>query len=143
MGLSNTRGSLRRNFAVAAEIPAWRRVIIARGVHSLTPTRRRAGGKAVQRGLGLRQRAAEWLDLPPDALMNVARVEVVGRFQVRITNHRGVARFGPRLVVVHLPTARATVAVEGANLVIGWISRDELVVTGQIRHLRFDNGERC
>lgn len=75
--------------------------------------------------------------------MNVPRVEVVGHLQVRISNHRGVARFGPRLVVVHLPTAGATVAVEGTNLVIGWISRDELLVTGQIRHLRFDDGERC
>ena len=97
----------------------------------------------MQRGLGLGQRAAAWLDLPPETLMNVARVEVVGHLQVRITNHGGVARFGPRLVVVRLPAAGGTVAIEGSNLVIGWISRDELLVTGRIRHLRFDDGEQC
>lgn len=90
----------------------------------------------------MRQRAAEWLDVPPDVLMNVPRVEVVGHLQVRIINHRGIARFGPRLVVVRLPAAGATVSVEGARLVIGWISREELLVTGVIRHLRFEEGGR-
>lgn len=97
----------------------------------------------MQRGAGFGQRVAEWLDLPPEALMNVPRVEVVGHLQVRITNHRGVARFGPHLVVVRVPASEGTVSVEGANLAIGWISRDELLVTGQIRHLRFGGGDRC
>ncbi len=96
----------------------------------------------MERGTGMRQRAAEWLDLPPDVLMNVPRVEVVGHLQVRITNHRGISRFGPHLVVVRLPAPGAVVAVEGANLVIGWISREELLVTGVIRHLRFEEGSR-
>ena len=87
---------------------------------------------------GLRARAAEWLELPPDVVMNVTRVEVVGRLQARITNHRGVVRFGPRQVVVRLPAPGALVAVEGRNLVIGWINREELLVTGSIHHVRFE-----
>jgi sporulation protein YqfC len=86
---------------------------------------------------GIRQRTAEWLDLPPDVLMDVPRVEVVGHLQVHITNHRGLERFGPRLVLVRLPGAAAAVAVEGRNLTIGWITREELLVTGLIHHLRF------
>ena len=89
---------------------------------------------------GFRQRAAEWLDLPPEVLMNVPRVEVVGHLQVHITNHRGVARFGPRLVLVRLPGPGAAVAVEGRNLSIGWITPEELLVTGVIAHLRFVEG---
>jgi len=88
--------------------------------------------------VGFRHWAADLLDLPPDVLMNVPRVELVGSLQVRITNHRGVSRFGPRLVVVRLPEAGAMAVVEGRDLVIRHINRDELLIAGVIRHLRFE-----
>lgn len=87
---------------------------------------------------GFRHWAADALDLPPDVVMNVPRVELVGSLQVRITNHRGVSRFGPRLVVVRLPGEGTMAVVEGRDLVIGHINRDELLITGAIRHLRFE-----
>ena len=81
------------------------------------------------------QRALQWLDLPPDVLLALPRVETVGRLQLRLTNHRGIQHYDGQHVVVRL--ADGALDVSGNALVIGWLTADEVVVTGRIDGLRF------
>lgn len=94
-----------------------------------------AGGRSRPAWAG----AFAWLELPPDVWWDVPRVEAVGRAQVRLTNHRGLVRYAADQVVADLPEGHGRVLIVGQDLVIGWLSREELLVTGSIRAIRFEN----
>ncbi|MCY0880696.1 MAG: sporulation protein YqfC [Firmicutes bacterium] len=83
-------------------------------------------------------RLAQFLELPPEALVEVSRIEVIGRLQFRVENHRGVDVYDASQVVLRL--ADGLLRIEGENLVIGWIDHQELVVTGRICSFRFEEG---
>lgn len=84
------------------------------------------------------QRLTEMLEIPPEVLVNVPRVEVVGHLQFRVENHRGLVQYEPHRVVLRIPDGH--LIVTGRELVIGWIDRNELLVTGQVRSLVFKAG---
>ncbi len=82
------------------------------------------------------RRALQWLDLPPDVLLGVPRLEAWGSFQVRLTNHRGLMHYDATRVVARL--AAGQVEFRGRDFRIGWLSRDELLVSGVIGEIRFE-----
>lgn len=81
------------------------------------------------------ERFAEALAIPPEVLINVPRVEIVGHLQFRVENHRGIEQYQPHRVVIRIPDGR--LVVSGRHLVIGWIDKNELLVTGEVRSLVF------
>lgn len=81
------------------------------------------------------QRFAEILEIPPEVLVNVPRVEVVGHLQFRVENHQGLLQYESHRVVLRISQGR--LIVTGRDLVIGWIDQSELLVTGQVRSLVF------
>lgn len=85
------------------------------------------------------QRFTDMLEIPPEVLVNVPRVEVVGHLQFRVENHRGLEQYEPNRVVLRIPDGR--LVVTGRDLMIGWIDRNEVLVTGQVRSLVF-KGDR-
>ncbi|CAB1129625.1 Sporulation protein [Candidatus Hydrogenisulfobacillus filiaventi] len=80
-------------------------------------------------------RLSRVLDVPPEVFLNVPRVELVGRLQLRLENHRGLEFFLPTRLV--LATDEGRVLIEGRDLAIGWIDRGEVLVTGQVQAVRF------
>lgn len=85
------------------------------------------------------QRFADMLEIPPEVLVNVPRVEVVGHLQFRVENHRGIMTYESHRVVLRIPDGR--LIVTGRDLVIGWMDRGELLVTGEVRSLVFKGGQ--
>jgi sporulation protein YqfC len=73
-------------------------------------------------------------------LLALPRLETVGRLQLRVTNHRGIQHYDRERVVVRL--ADGALEVSGDAFVIGWITADEVVVTGRIDGLRFVEPDR-
>lgn len=84
------------------------------------------------------QRLTDMLEIPPEVLVNVPRVEVVGHLQFRVENHRGVEFYQPHRIVLGIPDGR--LIVTGRDLVIGWIDKNECLVTGMVRSLVFREG---
>lgn len=80
-------------------------------------------------------RLTEALEIPPEVLVNVPRVEVVGHLQIRVENHQGVEFYQPYRVV--LRTSEGKLVVNGQDLLIGWIDSHELLVTGHVRSVVF------
>ena len=97
----------------------------------------KTGGESVAGPVG--RRVARWLDLPDDVLMQVPRMELVGDLQSRITNHRGLVHFDDRRVSVRLPNGRLDLT--GDDLVLGWVDRETLLITGRIGGLTLEGGE--
>lgn len=85
-------------------------------------------------------RIAQMLEIPPEVLVNVSRIEVVGHLQFRVENHRGLEKYAPDQVILRLADGR--LIVQGEDMVIGWIDRGELLVTGQVHSLVFQEGPR-
>ncbi len=79
---------------------------------------------------------AEFIEVPPEALLNVSRVEVVGRLQIRVENHRGLIQFDSAQIILSLPEGR--MVIDGQALSMGWIDGKDLLVNGQISALRFE-----
>ncbi|MEW6546094.1 MAG: sporulation protein YqfC [Bacillota bacterium] len=87
-----------------------------------------------QRGR-LSERVAGVLELPREVVLHVPRLVIVGNLHLTIENHRGVVEFGPERLVVGV--GEGQVAVEGEDLTIVRIGREDMAVTGRIRCLRF------
>ncbi len=76
------------------------------------------------------ERCVRALDLPAEAV-GVPRVELVGRNQLRMENHKGILAYGDDEVLVS--GGRLVVRVKGRNLELKAMTADELLIMGEIR----------
>ena len=81
------------------------------------------------------QKAAEKLSLPADVVAGAPRVEITGCRQVFIENHRGVLEYGSELIDVN--GGRVTVRIEGADLTLKAMNKNELLIGGNIMSVSF------
>jgi len=88
-----------------------------------------------RRRTGTREGVVRVLDLPPEVVLHVPRLILVGNMHLTVENHRGVLEFGPGRLVVGI--GEGQVVVEGEDLHITHVGREELAVTGRIQALRF------
>lgn len=89
----------------------------------------------MQRKFGLRDRLVSLLELPGDALLDVARVIVVGEAEMVIENHRGLTEYRPDRVSLSVP--QGVLTIDGHELRIGTISPEQVIILGRIRGMRF------
>lgn len=78
-------------------------------------------------------RAIRFLELPAEAF-GETKVQMVGRRQLTIENHRGLVAFSPHEVVVSTPTGR--LVVTGQGFVIEGVRPDRLRIAGRIEEVR-------
>ncbi|MDI6893557.1 MAG: sporulation protein YqfC [Bacillota bacterium] len=83
----------------------------------------------------LGDRVVEILELPREVVFHAPRLVLIGNLHLSVENHRGVVEFGSDRLVVGV--GEGQVAVEGDDLTIVRIGREEMAVTGRIRCLRF------
>jgi len=86
-------------------------------------------------GPSIRGEFARAFDLPRELVMDVARVTVVGNFQLMVENHRGLIEFTAERVCVGVHLGQLEIA--GRELTIAFISSEGLAVVGDIRGLAF------
>lgn len=78
----------------------------------------------------MRGRLSSIFDLPGDVVLDVARVTLVGDVQMAVENHRGLTEYTPDRIVICVP--RGQLVVTGAELVIGTITPEEIILMGKI-----------
>jgi sporulation protein YqfC len=83
----------------------------------------------------LRSGIAKVLALPEDALVDVARLTWISNTQLHVENHRGLRRFQASHII--LSTLDGELEIQGKQLAISSMNRDELFVTGQIEACRY------
>lgn len=69
-------------------------------------------------------------ELPSEALPGVPLVELAGNQRVLIENHHGVIAYGCREIRVKVSYGQ--VCICGSNLELARMTREQLVITGQI-----------
>jgi sporulation protein YqfC len=89
----------------------------------------------VQRGVRLGRRLAELLEIPPDIVLDLARLTLVGNLQLVLENHRGIVEYSSNRV--RLALAQGELTISGSDLVLVSLSADEIVVEGHIGKVEF------
>ncbi len=86
----------------------------------------------------LRDALSRWLDLPEDVTLDLPRLRLLGGLQVMVENHLGVRSFHDDEAVV--ATKIGDLLIWGADLRVGAVSEDAVLVTGRIEGLRYRRG---
>ena len=78
---------------------------------------------------GLLERTAQLLDIPGEAA-GMPRVELTGRHEVRMANHRGILAYGREEILVS--GGRLMIRVRGEDLELRAMTGEELLITGTV-----------
>lgn len=79
---------------------------------------------------GLLMRATRALDLPADMVTGLPRVELIGKAELRMEQHRGILAYGPE--EIHISGGKLVVRVRGQGLELRAMNPTELLITGEI-----------
>ncbi|MCR4397859.1 MAG: sporulation protein YqfC [Firmicutes bacterium] len=82
------------------------------------------------RGGRLKKKIAGLLELPGDLVFDLPRITLIGNMELTVENHRGLMEYSTHRVVIGFGGGQMT--VEGCDLVIRRIVKDEVTVTGRI-----------
>ena len=78
----------------------------------------------------LLEKTASVFDLPGDVLAGMSCVQLVGREELYIQNHKGILAYGSE--EIHISGGKMIVKVRGAGLELRSMNANELLITGSI-----------
>ncbi|MEA4954215.1 MAG: YabP/YqfC family sporulation protein [Pseudoflavonifractor sp.] len=78
---------------------------------------------------GLLEKTAQALDLPGE-VVGLPRVEIVGRQELRMENHRGILAYGPEEILIS--GGKLIIKVRGIDLELKAMNAGELLITGTL-----------
>ncbi|MBE3593701.1 MAG: sporulation protein YqfC [Candidatus Carbobacillus altaicus] len=79
----------------------------------------------------MKREAIRTFRLPPDVVLDMPRITVVGPIHVTVENHRGLSLFTAE--EVRLLAAVGQIVVRGEGLVIRALSKDEIFIEGHVK----------
>lgn len=88
---------------------------------------------AEKRRHSLLERTAQAFDLPADVVAGLPRLELVGDFELRMENHRGILAYGTQ--EIHISGGAFGIKVCGEGLELRTMNALELLITGQITQI--------
>lgn len=78
---------------------------------------------------------SQMLDLPAEVVLDLPKINLIGNIEVRIDNHKGIRQYEEGQVIINCRDG--VLVVEGKELMLKNISRDELCIAGTICGVRF------
>lgn len=84
----------------------------------------------------LPEELADRLDIPEDLLHPASKLTVTAGRRVLVENHRGVLEYGRERILVKL--ARGRLSVEGSELRLVAMNREELLIAGRVRTVEWE-----
>jgi len=82
-----------------------------------------------------RQKLANMFELPKDIVLDLPRITLLGSLQVTVQNHRGILEYTPEKVTIGISAGQ--LRITGADMVIGIVCQEEIMVTGRIQEIAF------
>ena len=80
-----------------------------------------------------RRQLADWTELPKTLVSDVPFITLTGNMQLVVENHRGLRCCSPQRMVV--ASAHGLLTILGEGLLVEILTRDELVVKGEIHQV--------
>lgn len=75
------------------------------------------------------------LRLPDELALNLPKINLSGNLRLNIDNHKGIRRYSNEQIIIRYQ--EGMIVVEGMDLLLDSISREELSISGRIRSVRF------
>ncbi|MDB5052265.1 MAG: sporulation protein YqfC [Bacilli bacterium] len=88
----------------------------------------------------LNQWTAQVIDLPPDVMLDIPRMTMVGNIRLYIENHRGIVHFSEDRLKLAL--SNGFLELNGKELVVRAISAEEILIEGLISELKYMMNEK-
>ncbi|MCL6631085.1 MAG: YabP/YqfC family sporulation protein [Alicyclobacillus herbarius] len=86
-----------------------------------------------------KQKASQWLSLPPDMVTGVARVLILADQQVVMENIVGLERVGETEIVVDI--GHAHIRLTGTGFEVTFAASGEIHIQGRVDHIEFVRGQ--
>ncbi len=93
----------------------------------------------------LQQKLKRWavgvMDLPPDLILDMPRITMIGPLQMYVENHRGVLVFSDQEVRILLSN-QGQLLVRGSQFILRKILPEEVLLEGRIREVKYIEPEK-
>lgn len=83
----------------------------------------------------LKKQFVELFDLPPEVILNLPLLMVIGNSRLQIENHKGLRKYNSDEIKIKIK--EGYIIVHGKNLIVKEISEDSLSITGCIYDLSY------
>lgn len=77
----------------------------------------------------------DFLDLPPEAALDLPRLTIIGNSRLLLENHRGIVIYQPDLVKLKLSAGE--LEIKGTGLILREIKPDAIILEGTVRSIEF------
>ena len=81
--------------------------------------------------------AAERFDIPKDILMDTPRLLISGNREITIENYHSITEYTPE--TIRIKTRDYTLKIDGADLKLSYISREDLKILGVFAQILFEH----
>lgn len=85
---------------------------------------------------GILEKTARAFGIPGDVVAGLPSVQVVGRHEVYMHNHRGIVAYGEE--EIHISGGKILIRVRGHGLQLRSMNPEDLVITGDIFAVELD-----
>lgn len=86
--------------------------------------------------MGIRKHIADALELQHDVALNLPVLHITGGERLLMENHKGLLEYGRNKI--RIASTAGTVEIEGDNLTIKAIGRDDVLITGGIKSVNIN-----
>ena len=78
---------------------------------------------------------SQMLDLPVEIPLDMPKISLIGNIELRIDNHKGIRQYEEGQIIVNC--RQGVIVIEGKELMLKSISREDLCIGGEINSVRF------
>lgn len=83
----------------------------------------------------LKEELSEALELPKEIVLDLPKISLIGKIQLIIENHKGIIEYTP--MQIRIGSNSGIIKIQGKNLYIKTIVKEEIIVTGEIDAFEF------
>jgi len=84
----------------------------------------------------VKKKIADLFDLPPDVIMDLPRITLIGSLQLYVENHKGITLYEKEKIIILVQGGALT--VEGTELQLKTVYTDDIYIEGTIRNLSLE-----
>lgn len=83
----------------------------------------------------LKEELSEALELPKEIVLDLPKISLIGKIQFIIENHKGIIEYTS--TQIRIGSNSGVIKVQGKNLYIKTIVKEEIIITGEIDAFEF------
>lgn len=96
---------------------------------------KKAGNIKSRSKVNIKEKVTEILELPKEIVLNIPRIIMIGKSDILVENYKGIIEY--EITRVRINTEIGIIKITGNDLVIGQLTSENIMITGDIISLEF------